>query len=274
MRRFLVNMIAAFFGVALLLPTNGNAQVFSLPNPVPQVTAAGASWQINGEPVFYAGDFYYPAGSTVYFDGNVMVRVGTYRSVPIYVDATLEPYSIVYVPVGGRLMRPYERRRSGDLAGTVGSRPPAFPIQRDVELSAATGGIGLITPELPNVTEPAEYVEAQRPAAAPAVAPSAPCIRIEVASSTPCVTATVAPPAATLPNVVQSFPAPTSNVGVWVPFDGAQWRSAGAAVSYNADRFVPIGEYHGFPVYREKDGSPDQIYIPSVQDGPLTPYKR
>ena len=34
-------------------------------------------------------------------------------------------------------MRPYERRRSGPLAGTVGSRMPAQPIQRDVELSVA-----------------------------------------------------------------------------------------------------------------------------------------
>ena len=32
-------------------------------------------------------------------------------------------------------MRPYERRREGELAGTVGSRPPSFPIQRDGDLS-------------------------------------------------------------------------------------------------------------------------------------------
>ena len=61
------------------------------------VTAASAPWQINGEPVFYAGDFYYAAGPTVFFDGNVMVRSGSYRGVPLYADSTLQPYSVIFV---------------------------------------------------------------------------------------------------------------------------------------------------------------------------------
>ena len=47
-----------------------------------------------------------------------MVRSGTYGNVPIYVRTTQEPGSIIYVPLAGGLMRPYERPRSGDLAGT------------------------------------------------------------------------------------------------------------------------------------------------------------
>ena len=87
-----VKVLVAFLFVAALGVNVSKAQVYRLPNPVPQVTAASADWQIRGEPVFYAGDFYYPAGATVYFDGNVMVRVGTFQSVALYVDGTLEPY--------------------------------------------------------------------------------------------------------------------------------------------------------------------------------------
>ena len=116
--------------VAVLIPTSGMAQVYLLPAEPPQVTAASTAWQINGEPVFYAGDYYYPAGPTVFFDGNVMVRSGTYRGVPLYADSTLEPYSVILVPIGGKLLRPYERKRTGELAGTVGSRTPSFPTPR------------------------------------------------------------------------------------------------------------------------------------------------
>ena len=50
--------------------------------------------------------------------------------------------------------------------------------------------------------------------------------------------------------------------------------SAGAAVEYVPERFTPVGEYHGFPVYRDKDGRRDEIYIVAVTSGPLTPYRR
>ena len=101
--------------VAVLVPNLGNAQVYLLPTPPPQVSAASEPWFYNGEPVFYEGDFYFPTGPTVYFDGNVMKRSGFYRGVPLYVDATLTPYSIVYVPTGGNVMRPYERKRAANL---------------------------------------------------------------------------------------------------------------------------------------------------------------
>ena len=75
-----------------------------------------------------------------------MVRTGSNPRRAVYEDVTLEPYSMIYMPIGGPVMRPYERRREGELAGTVGSRTPSFPIQRDVELSASSGTVGLITP--------------------------------------------------------------------------------------------------------------------------------
>jgi hypothetical protein len=268
-------LAAAGLTAAVLLPTNGNAQVYLLPTPVPQVTAARASWQVNGEAVFYAGAFYYPAGPTVYFDGNVMVRVGTYRTVPLYVDATLEPYSMVYVPVGGRVMRPYERPRAGDLAGTTGSRTPSFPVQSDAELSAAIGGTGLVTPALPNVTEPAVIPEANAPVGAvrpPVLTPVAPAAA-PTAQSSAASPQSAASQSAT-PTGVLSIPPPSSNIGVWIPYGGEQWRLAGEAVVFSPDRFTPVGEYHGFPVYRAMNGSPDEIYVPAVPDGALTPYRR
>src|SRR5687767_7786888 len=139
-------LMSFFLSVAVLVPNVGIAQVYQLPTPLPAVTAASADWQISGRPIFHAGNFYYPAGATVFFDGNVMYRTGVYLGVPLYVDATLEPYSIVYVPIGRNVMRPYERRRQGELVGMVGSRTPSFPIQRDIELSAASLAPGFQTP--------------------------------------------------------------------------------------------------------------------------------
>src|SRR5438445_12442804 len=157
MRHIVLSLMLA---VAVLLPTIGNAQLIQ-PTPPPQVTAASASWQINGAPIFFAGQFYYPAGPTVYFDGNVMVRSGVYESVPLYSDTTLEPFSIVFVPVGGKVMRPYERKRDGQLAGSVGSRTPSFPIQRDSEVSLAAGRTGIQTPPM-SAGEPVAIAEAER----------------------------------------------------------------------------------------------------------------
>jgi hypothetical protein len=109
---------------AVLVPTSGNAQVYHFTTPPPAVTAASADWQIGGEPIFYAGGFYYPAGPDVFFDGNVMVRTGVYRSIPLYEDRTLQPYSVVFVPVGRGIMRPYERR-AGRSEGEFTDAMPA-----------------------------------------------------------------------------------------------------------------------------------------------------
>ena len=43
-------------------------------------------------------------------------------------------------------------------------------------------------------------------------------------------------------------------------------------MSFSPDRFEPIGEYRGFPVYRDKIGSSDDIWVSVVKDGPLAPY--
>ena len=78
--------------------------------PAPAVTASGAAWQIDGEPVFFAGDWYDPDHANVFFNDAAMIQSGTYRGVPLYVDATVDTYSVVYLPIGGREMRTYARR--------------------------------------------------------------------------------------------------------------------------------------------------------------------
>ena len=92
-----------FFSVAALVPTVGSGQVYRSATPPPQVTAAGADWQLPGPADLYAGSLYYPSRPNAFFDQGVMARVGTYKGVPLYTDSTLEPSSIVYVPIGGNV---------------------------------------------------------------------------------------------------------------------------------------------------------------------------
>lgn len=251
--------------MAVLLPLVGSAQVYQPPTSPPQVTAANATWQIRGEAIFYAGDFYYPTGPTVFFDRFVMVRTGIYQGVPLYADTTLEPYSVVYVPIGGNVMRPYERRRAGQLAGTVGSRVPSFPIQRDVEVSNATGTTGIMTPPTTGA-EATVAPEAERPVATrgtivanPAVAARSPIAERSSRSRK---------------TIVESIPRPRSNAGIWIEFDGMRWYSAGDAVPYAPSGFRQVGEYHGFPVYRAIGGDGNTIYVPAILGGGLTPYHK
>src|SRR5207248_6047228 len=116
----------------------------------PEVIAAASDWQINAEPIVVQGIVYYPTREQRMFDGQVMMQVDVYDRVPVFADATLEPYSVAYVPVGRGQMRMYERKREGELAGTTGSRTLSFPVaiasslQRE-ERPVATGGSAIAT---------------------------------------------------------------------------------------------------------------------------------
>ena len=122
--------------LTLVISQAASAQVFSRSTPGPDRTAAGEAWYASREPLYVLGDYYYPAGSTRFFDGNRMVASTFYDGVPIYQDTTLEPYSVVFVPIGRGLVQPYERRRRGELAGTTGSFVPSFPVQNYAEAPA------------------------------------------------------------------------------------------------------------------------------------------
>ena len=81
--------------------------------------------------MIFAGSLYYPAGPVVFFNGDVMVRTGYYYGVPLYADTTIEPYSIVLVPIGRGQMQPYERLRD---------RPRADRARPDAAVRTAAGG--------------------------------------------------------------------------------------------------------------------------------------
>ena len=255
-----------FLLVALLVSTSAYAQVQSRPTDPPLVSAAGESWYQLREPMLLGADVYYHAGAAVFFNGNVMVRSGHYNGVPLYADATLEPYSVFYVPIGRGLMQPYERRRAGAMAGTAGSRLSAFPVRllgdpgpavtatAPTQLPLTAGAIVSYTPETISFVP------------APVLAPM---------GASPAVVATavdLAPPLAFVAKVIISPTVPENNDGVWVRFDNARWVSGGRAEPQTG-AFTQVGTHGGFPVLRRPDGPSDQIFIPT-RDGLVAPYRR
>lgn len=248
---------------ALLAPQVSHAQVYLLPeSSPPSVTAAREPWQLSGDALYYKGDFYYPTGPTEFFDGRIMARTGTHDGVPLYENATLVPFDIVYVPVGGGLMRPYERRREGWLAGTTGSRLPSFVVDTtpsdmgdiertwvERERSVARLAIGRAQWEW---TEPVASVE------------------LPPLADTPGRRVTTTPT-----GVITTIPKrDTTNAGAYFRFDGSRYVASGRAVRQNVERFARIGGINNLAVFREIKGDPNTIYIESVPGGLLAPFTR
>ena len=249
--------------LCLLLAAPVHAQIQSRPTDPPLVTAVNESWYQLREPVQFAGDVYYPAGAAVFFDGNTMVRTGHYNGVPLYADTTIEPYSVVLVPVARGLMQPYERRRRGDVVGTTGSRAPSFPVGTSAQVTTIPQSATAPTaPPLPVGSIPAYTPESN------VVGTTG---RVEIITPRPVGTSgqavsrrTVAPPFSTLRR-------PEGNDGVWISYAGEKWVSAGPAIHVDAD-FTQAGQYAGFPVLT-RAGRQDVIYLPT-REGLAAPYKR
>ena len=121
--------------VVLLMPVAASAQATYRPTRPPIVTAESERWYLEGQPITYWGSVYYPAGPAVFFNPNEMARSGDYKGIPLYAMKTRDLFDVVFVPVGSGLLQPYERRRDGDVAGTVGNSAPSFPVDRDYEPS-------------------------------------------------------------------------------------------------------------------------------------------
>ena len=238
--------------VALLVPTIGNAQVFAFRTPPPDVSAAGASWQINSVPIVVGGLTYYPTRGFRLFDGQVMAQSGLFESVPVYADTTIEPYSELYVPVGSGRMRVYERRRERELAGTTGSHVPSFPVDSP-SVPAPRDRIVLGASDDRTVATGGSSVPR-------AVSDSASAVMQEQRTR----------PGRTVMTPVQDG----VHNGVWLAYNGGRWYSDGLAASFSDDRFEPVGEYHGFPVYRDKISGSADIWVSVVKDGPLAPYRK
>ncbi len=246
----------------LLTAAAAAAQVQSRPTDAPLVTAANESWYQLREPIDFAGVLYYPAGAAVFFDGNEMARVGHYNGVPLYMDTTIEPYSVILVPVRRGLMQPYERRRQGDLVGTTGSRTPSFPVRTTIT-PVDTFGVGQAPVPPTELQQPIGAISAFTPNDAPVMAERT----TASAAGAPIV---AAPPRQDPPMV--SLMQPESNDGLWVRYAGDKWLSAGAAVPLRASDFRVVGDYAGFPVFA-RAGEEGTIYLPT-RAGLIAPYKR
>ena len=232
------------------------AQVQMRPTDPPLVTAVNDTWYILGEPLQFSGELYFQAGPTVFFNGNTMVRVGHYNGVPLYADTTVEPFSIILVPISRGLMQPYERPRRGELAGTSGSRAPSFPTALRPDATAVAmapaaptapplpiGAISAYTPEVPP----------------PPITPPR-----EVAGTTGFIATQPAAP-------LVSLRRPESNDGIWIRFLGMRWASTGTSVSVVGD-FERIGEYAGMPVFRRASMDEPVIYLPTAA-GRFAPFR-
>lgn len=238
-----------------LITVDAAAQVQSRPTDPPLVTAVNESWYRLGEPIQFAGELYYPAGAMVFFNGNTMVRTGHYNGVPLYADTTVEPFSIVLVPVTRGLLQPYERLRRGDLAGTTGSRPPSFPVH-----------------PVPETTRPP--MAAVSPTAPPLPPGAIGVYTPEIRPSVP------APPPGDVVGTTGIVPRrpviiarrPESNDGIWIQFKGARWIHAGPAVPLMEGEFVRVGDHAGFPVYARR-GAGDVIYLPTRDGSRAAPYR-
>ena len=256
--------LACLIGVAAVvlgLTSAGRAQISLQPTPAPAATAENESWYLSGEPISLGGNLYYPAGAITHFLRNEMVQTGTYGNTPIYVRTTQEPGSIIYVPLSGGLMRPYERRRSGDLAGTVGSSAPSFRVTLPAEEPPQSTVPGAPAPPTGAAVGMSGFPPAPEPAG-PSAVPA------------PVGTAGTIVPSAPAHTTIQTVQRPIGLNTVFVEFQGARWFSAGAAVPYSADRFTRIGEHLGFGVYQQS-GQPGMIYVALLQGTPgmLAPYK-
>jgi hypothetical protein len=244
------------------VPAALHAQAVWQPAAAPLVTAENAAWFQAADPIEWNGDIYYQAGAVQAFNAYQMVRSGSYRGIPLYTDSTLEPFGIVFVPLAGARMQPYERRRTGMLAGTTGSQAPSLPT--DIGAEAATNSIreALAAPVLGRpyeiVTEPATVV-VTTPAPVPSVAEPQPVGTSGRSVST-------APP-----RPVTSAIPPTGQNAIWVSFDGRRWDAAGKAIDYDASILDEVGTYRGWTVYTRK-GDPTVIYIPSIP-GRLAAYR-
>jgi hypothetical protein len=250
--------------VALLVPNIGNAQVFQVGTTPPDVTAAAAPWQLNGEPIVVGGLTYYPTRGFRFFDGAVMVQTGLFGGVPVYSDTTMEPFSELYIPLSTTRTRVYERRRQREIAGTTGSHLPTFPVQS------------------PSVPAPTEITTNETLAATTGDETTAVETPRPVGTGGSMVPRAVGDSTASFNRArprrvsIGTIAAPRAGGvdGVWLEFNGARWYSDGPSVSFSPDRFEPMGEYHGFPVYRDKSAGTDDIWVSVVKDGPLAPYSK
>ncbi len=238
----------------LLLSGLAEAQVIVQPAAPPRVTADAESWYTTGSPIAWGGDLYDPIGTPRAFNGDEMLRAGSYLGIPVYIDPALEPRAVVLVPLSGGRVQPYERRQTPETAATVVLTPEGY-LQRG--------------PAAPTFTRPdVGPAEILQP-----ISPAAPIVVLRPGAVA--TTGTRAAPQAVgttgrVPTIVNSAVKPKGINGAWIEYDGRRWVSAGKAIDLDGD-FTEVGRYKGSPVYR-RHGDSLTIYIPTTTDL-VAPFK-
>jgi hypothetical protein len=245
MTRKTAQLLASAF--VLVTAANAAAQIVSRPTPPPTVVADNEEWYRWGQPIPFHGALYYQAGAILHFDGNRMVPTGAHNGVPLYADVFLDPYSKIFVPLAGGLMQPYERKRDGEFAGTTGSQAPSFPVAIPAEVQPPTP---VLTDE--GREEPERSTELGTAGLVPA------------------------PSRGTSRNTHAFAPLdePSGLNAVFIIFEGARWRPAGAPIPFDETKYRTASDYYGVPVFVDRDtGAAPRIYLPS-RSGMVTPYTR
>lgn len=259
----------------LLGPSGPQAQT---PVQEPTETAESAPWYVAGEPITFAGNIYHPAGPRVFFNRYEMIRSGFYEGVPLYTRTTMEPFSVVFVPIGGGMMQPYERRRAGDIAGTAGSTTPTFPIVTPAEQGTADRYAGFLPQAAAPPTRMAisigdtsrELTEFTPGTGTRQIVTSPPVGTVGGEASVP---VPVAP--LTLMGPMRTALPPKGLNAIFIDYDDRRWFNSGPAVEFSSTRFTKIGEHHGFAVYSEAGAGKDNtIYVALTARGGdlVTPY--
>jgi hypothetical protein len=235
-------------------PAGAATQIRLQPSSPPTVTAESEGWYQAGGPIAFAGNMYYPAGPAIHFLPNEMVPSGSYRGIPLYSRTTIEPYSIVFVPLAGGLMQPYERRRTGDLVGTTGSSVPSL----GVEIPSAFG-----TPPPIQAAAP-PFVETQ-PVLQPTDQGYTQYSADLSASRTDIDVEPLVKMSGASKNIKHVRSDRAISNGIFVEFDHARWYPAAPPTALDVGNLRRIGDWHGFPVYTARNGGNSTIYIPVAQ---------
>ncbi len=235
-----------------------SAQIQSRPTDPPLVTAATESWYLLREPVQFAGELYAPAGPPVFFNGNTMVRSGHYNGVPLYTDTTIEPFSVVLVPISRGLLQPYTLMPPTQAVLLMAPVAPTAPPLSPGAISVYTPETSIYIPETAGTVGVGAPLVATRDARGP---------EAEIIG-----TSSIAAPGRQTAVPIVTMRRPENNDGVWIMFGGEKFVSAGAAIPLGSADFVQVGEYAGFPVFARSDFTQDVIYLPS-RDDLIAPYR-
>jgi hypothetical protein len=81
--------------------------------------------------------------------------------------------------------------------------------------------------------------------------------------------ATAAPLSATS---IATLQRPENNDGMWIMFRQQKWISAGRTIAFGPSKFVRVGEYGGFPVFKRASAIEEVIYVP-IREDLVAPYR-